>query len=246
MTKEEKLARERERLAAMYTFERASAGGAAFVFGIDEAGRGPLCGPVAAACCLLPVNEEILYLNDSKKLSEKKREQIYEEVTAKAAAYGIGMSPPERIDEINILNATLEAMRDAFDACMEMYREKLLGNADAAGGSGASAGSIMDLTDLIPNESDSIVLVDGNRTVPGIYFRQLTVVGGDAKCPSISAASILAKVTRDRLLAEYDRQYPAYGFARHKGYGTKEHIEAIRKYGALSIHRKSFLKNILA
>ena len=134
----------------------------------------------------------------------------------------------------------MEAMRDAFDKCMDMYRkrqsEKL---------TGCSSEELKDAFDLIPGLSDSIVLVDGNKTVPGIHFNQKSVVKGDAKCPSISAASILAKVTRDRLLYEYDRLYPEYGFAKNKGYGTKEHIEAIKKYGVLDIHRRSFLKNIL-
>ncbi|MDO4961949.1 MAG: ribonuclease HII [Eubacteriales bacterium] len=235
MTKEERLAAEKERLKGMYAFERETSKGAAFVFGIDEAGRGPLCGPVVAACCVLPEEAEILYLNDSKKISEKKRELIYAEVIEKASAYGVGMASPARIDEINILNATMEAMKDAFDACIEMYKTGLL----------ESGGELsMDVLDRLPSVGDSMVLVDGNRIVPGIDFHQSFVIGGDAKCPSISAASVIAKVTRDHLLIEYDKQYPEYGFAKHKGYGTKEHYEAIRKYGILDIHRKSFLKNI--
>ena len=225
----------------MYGSERELAGDAVYVFGIDEAGRGPLCGPVAAACCILGNDsDEILYLNDSKKLSEARREELYGEITAKAAAYGIALTDCRRIDEINILNATMEAMKEAFDKCMDMYRkrqsEKL---------TGCDSDELRDAFDLIPGLSDSIVLVDGNKTVPGIHFNQKSVVKGDAKCPSISAASILAKVTRDRLLYEYDRLYPEYGFAKNKGYGTKEHIEAIKKYGVLDIHRRSFLKNIL-
>lgn len=241
MKKEERLMMERERVHLMYGSERELAGNAVYVFGIDEAGRGPLCGPVAAACCILGNDcGEILYLNDSKKLSEARREELYGEITSKAAAYGIALIDCRRIDEINILNATMEAMRDAFDKCMDMYRkrqsEKL---------TGCSSEELKDALDLIPGLSDSIVLVDGNKTVPGIHFNQKSVVKGDAKCPSISAASILAKVTRDRLLYEYDRLYPEYGFSKNKGYGTKEHIEAIKKYGVLDIHRRSFLKNIL-
>lgn len=232
---------ERERVHLMYGSERELAGDAVYVFGIDEAGRGPLCGPVAAACCILGNDcGEILYLNDSKKLSEARREELYGEITSKAAAYGIALIDCRRIDEINILNATMEAMRDAFDKCMDMYRKRQSENL-----TGCSSEELKDAFDLIPGLSDSIVLVDGNKTVPGIHFNQKSVVKGDAKCPSISAASILAKVTRDRLLYEYDRLYPEYGFAKNKGYGTKEHIEAIKKYGVLDIHRRSFLKNIL-
>ncbi|MBQ8932781.1 MAG: ribonuclease HII [Lachnospiraceae bacterium] len=233
-----KLEAEKKRLEDMYGYEAGLAGSARFVFGIDEAGRGPLCGPVVAACCILPADPGILYLNDSKKLSEKKRELICEEIREKAVAYGIGQASASRIDEINILNATMEAMKDAFDACMEMMRQKNLKQAEENGDFS------MDAMDGVPAGDDSMVLVDGNRTVPGIPLTQRAVVGGDAKCPSISAASILAKVTRDHLLIEYDRLHPEYGFAKHKGYGTKEHVDAILKYGALDIHRKSFLTNV--
>lgn len=225
MTKEERLQKEIERLSGMYREEEEIAGGSPFVFGIDEAGRGPLCGPVTAACCILPKDEKILYLNDSKKLSEKRREEVYEEVMEKAIAYGIGMAGPERIDEINILNATMEAMKDAYENCLMMLREQ-----------GTAVNEMLPL---------SVVLIDGNRTVPGINEKELCVVHGDAKCPSISAASCIAKVTRDRLLYEYDKEYPEYGFGNHKGYGTKEHIEALKKYGPLPIHRKSFIKNFV-
>ena len=235
MTKDERIAAERERLMNMYAFQTELVNGTRFVFGIDEAGRGPLCGPVVAGCCILPDDADILWLNDSKKISEKKREQIYEEIISKAKAYGVGIVSSERIDEINILNATMEAMTDAFENCLAMYRERV---------SESSALNLDDM-DLIPSISDSICLIDGNRITPGIPFKQLAVVKGDAKCPSISAASIIAKVTRDRMLIEYDEKYPEYGFAKHKGYGTKEHVEAIRRYGVLDIHRRSFLKNIL-
>jgi ribonuclease HII len=238
--KAQKLDAELNRLAGMYRFEADLSNHAAFLFGIDEAGRGPLCGPVTAACCILPADPGILYLNDSKKLSEKKREMLYAEILEKSAAYGIGMASPQRIDEINILNATMEAMKDAFDQCMAMYRQRYLKKMEEQTGL-----SSMDVLDGLPSGEDSVVLVDGNRTVPGIPFPQKAVVGGDAKCPSISAASILAKVTRDHLLIEYDRLYPEYGFAKHKGYGTKAHIEAIRRLGPLDIHRMSFLKGIL-
>lgn len=225
MTKEERIQIEKERLLKMYEFQKEIQGGFQFLFGIDEAGRGPLCGPVTAACCILPENAGILYLNDSKKLSEKKREEVYAEVIEKCEAYGIGTSGPERIDSINILNATLEAMKEAYEACLSMLEKK---------------GTPSDLMRPL-----SIVLVDGNRAVPDIKEKQITVVSGDARCPSISAASIIAKVTRDRLLYEYDKMYPEYGFARNKGYGTKEHIEALKKYGPLPVHRMTFIQKFI-
>ena len=224
MTKEERIEAEHIRLKTMQDTQREISGGAKVVFGIDEAGRGPLCGPVVAACCVLDEDTEILYLNDSKKLGEKKRELIYEAVLTKAKAYGIGTAAPKRIDEINILNATFEAMAEAYDNCRRMLKEK----------SGQDADGL----------HDAMVLIDGNNTVPAIYEPQISVVKGDAKCPAISAASVLAKVTRDRMMTEYDRLYPEYGIAKHKGYGTKEHITAILKYGITDIYRKSFLTNI--
>lgn len=239
MTKEERLIRENERLAAMYETQAELSEKKRFVFGIDEAGRGPLCGPVVAACVILPAEKKILYLNDSKKLSEKRRDELFDIITDCAAAYGIGFCSEKIIDEINILNATLKAMHSAFESCLAMYRKRCsehfsAGNAD-----------LKDAFDHLPGMSDSVVLIDGNKSVPDIEFPQKTVVGGDARCPSISAASILAKVTRDRLLMEYDEKYPEYGFAKNKGYGTREHIEALKKYGPCEIHRSSFLKNIL-
>ena len=223
MTKEERAEAERIRLAGMFEDQYEITEGVQTVFGIDEAGRGPLCGPVVAGCCILDKGREILWLNDSKKISEKKRELIYEDIINNALAYGIGAASPERIDEINILNATYEAMRYAYENCLGMYVERGY-NADNA---------------------DTVVLVDGNQTVPGIMCRQKAVVKGDAKCPSIAAASILAKVTRDRMMIEYDKKHPEYGIAGHKGYATKEHIEAVRRYGVTDIYRMSFLKNIL-
>ncbi len=245
MTKEERLIKYKEKLKDMYGMQRELADGARFVFGIDEAGRGPLCGPVAAACCIQDLSdtgleESISYLNDSKKMSEGLRDEIYEEIISKSAAYGIAFADEKRIDEINILNATLEAMRDAFNMCLDMYRKK-----QAEKFRQIDSYDLIDAFDLIPGLTDTIVLVDGNKTVPSIEFRQSAIVKGDAKCPAISAASILAKVSRDKLMLEYDKKYPGYGFAANKGYGTKEHIEAIKRYGILDIHRRSFLKNIL-
>ena len=239
MTAEERLIKEKERLALMYENERALSGGKTYVFGIDEAGRGPLCGPVAAACVMLKSDCDILYLNDSKKLSEKRREELFYKIEDEALAYGIALVDEKTIDEINILNATLKAMKAAFDDCMFMYRRK---NADNVLTDGSK---LKDAFDNIPGMSDSVILIDGNKEVPMLELPQKTVVGGDARCPSISAASILAKVTRDRLLAQYDNEFPEYGFSKNKGYGTREHIAAIQKYGPCRIHRRSFLKNIL-
>ena len=178
------------------------------VCGCDEAGRGPLCGPVVAAAVILPRNVVIEGLNDSKKLTEKKREQLFDVIKKTAIAYAIAEASPAEIDEINILNASMLAMRRAV--------EKLQVKADFA-------------------------LIDGNCS-RGFEIPTETVVKGDAKSYSIAAASILAKVTRDRGCVELDRDYPVYGIAKHKGYPTKEHMDAVRKYGPSPIHRRSFLK----
>ena len=225
MTKEGKLIAEKERLRLMYEKQNEISGTGFPVFGIDEAGRGPLCGPVVAACCLLDPGEEILYLNDSKKIPEKKREQIFEEITEKCIVNGIGTVSPERIDQINILNATYEAMSDAFDDCIRKLSQN-----------GTAVDEVL---------RSCTVLIDGNRAVPQISAKQITVVGGDALCPSISAASILAKVTRDRMMYRYDELYPEYGFGKHKGYGTREHIEALKKFGPTDIHRRSFIRKFV-
>ena len=181
-----------------------------FVCGVDEAGRGPLAGPVCAAAVILPDGVEIDGLNDSKKLTEKKREKLYDVIIEKALAYSVAFASVEEIEEVNILNATYLAMNRAI--------EGLLQRPDFA-------------------------LIDGNRVPKGITVPCETVVKGDAKSCSIAAASVLAKVTRDRLLLEYAEKYPEYGFEAHKGYGTAAHYEAIRKYGVLPIHRMSFLKS---
>lgn len=180
------------------------------VCGIDEAGRGPLAGPVCAAAVILPLDCEIDGLDDSKKLSEAKREALFDVVKETALAYGIGWASEHEIDQYNILQATFLAMARAVE--------------------------------VMPVPAD-YALVDGNR-MPPLMIPGETVVKGDSKCACIAAASILAKVSRDRLLRELDGQYPEYGFAKHKGYGTREHYEAIKKYGILPVHRKSFLKNL--
>ena len=182
-----------------------------YICGIDEAGRGPLAGPVAAAAVILPKDCEILYLNDSKKLSPKRREALYDEILEKAVAAGIGLAEASRIDEINILQATYEAMRLAVGK---------LG--------------------IVPE-----VLLNDAVTIPGLDLEQVPIIKGDARSVSIAAASILAKVTRDRLMTEYDSMYPQYGFAVHKGYGTAAHIEALKTYGPCPIHRNTFIKGIV-
>lgn len=206
----EKLEKERARLEAMRRYEReyASYG---LICGIDEAGRGPLAGPVVAGAVILPEDCEILYLNDSKQLSEKRREELFDEIKEKAVAWGIGMASPARIDEINILQATYEAMRQAVNT-------------------------------LAP--SPKLLLNDAVK-IPGIDLPQVPIIKGDAKSLSIAAASVLAKVTRDRLMREYDKLMPEYGFAAHKGYGSAAHIEALKKYGPSPIHRRTFIGNFV-
>ena len=206
----EKLEKELERLSLMREFERQYED-CAFICGIDEAGRGPLAGPVAAGAAILPKDCRSLYLNDSKKLSESRREELFLEIKEKAIAWSVGIVGPERIDEINILQATYEAMREAIS--------KLA---------------------VEPG-----ILLNDAVTIPEMIIPQVPIIKGDAKSVSIAAASILAKVTRDRLMVEYDKVMPEYGFAGHKGYGSKEHIEAIKKYGPTPIHRKTFIKKFI-
>lgn len=205
-----KLAEEKKRLAKMHEFED-KYNEYTYICGIDEAGRGPLAGPVVAAAVILPKDCEILYLNDSKKLTEKRREALYEEITQKALAYAVGIAGAGRIDEINILRATYEAMRTAVS--------KL-------------------------NIEPELLLIDAVH-LPDIKIRQVSIIGGDAKSVSIAAASVIAKVTRDRMMKEYDTLYPKYSFASHKGYGTAAHIAALKSQGSCPIHRKSFIRKFL-
>lgn len=181
------------------------------VCGVDEAGRGPFAGPVVAAACIMPDGFVIEGLDDSKKLTEKKREKLFDIIIENAIAYSIASASVEEIEEINILNAAMLAMNRAVESL-----------------------------EIRPD----LALIDGN-TSRGFTLPTKTVVGGDAISPSIAAASILAKVTRDRMCYEFDKEYPEYGFAKHKGYGTKQHTDAILKYGVTPIHRPSFLKKLL-
>lgn len=208
--KGERLEKELLRLEAMKEFEREYSD-LALICGIDEAGRGPLAGPVVAGAAILPKDCTILYLNDSKKLSEKRREELFLEIKEKAVAWNVGMTSPERIDEINILQATYEAMRTAISG---------LG--------------------VVPD-----ILLNDAVTIPNVEIRQVPIIKGDAKSVSIAAASILAKVTRDHMMIEYDQLFPEYAFAKNKGYGTAVHIAALKEYGPTPIHRRTFIKNFL-
>ena len=214
---EEKLKKQQERLEkeiartkAMSVFEEEYKD-YQYICGIDEVGRGPLAGPVVAGAVILPKDDMILYLNDSKKLSEKKREMLYDEIMNRAVATGIGMASPARIDEINILQATYEAMRMAID-------------------------NLKVRPDILLNDA---------VTIPQVDILQVPIIKGDAKSISIAAASIIAKVTRDRLMVEYDKVLPGYDFASNKGYGTKAHIAGLKELGPTPIHRASFIKGIL-
>ena len=182
-----------------------------YICGIDEVGRGPFAGPVVAGAVILPKDCRILYINDSKQLSEKKREELYDVIMREAVSCAVGYATPERIDEINILQATYEAMREA-------------------------------ISKLDPGPD---ILLNDAVTIPGVAIRQVPIIKGDAKSISIGAASIIAKVTRDRLMKEYDTVFPEYGFAANKGYGSAAHIEALKKYGPTPIHRRSFIGNFV-
>lgn len=202
--------KELERTEKMKAYEREYES-YSYICGIDEVGRGPLAGPVVAGAVILPKDCDILYLNDSKQLSEKKREELYEVIMEKAVATGLGFVAPERIDEINILQATYEAMREAIS-------------------------KLNPRPDLLLNDA---------VTIPKVNIKQVPIIKGDAKSISIAAASIIAKVTRDRLMVKYDGVFPEYGFASNKGYGAAAHLEALKKFGPTPIHRRSFIKNII-
>lgn len=201
---------EKQRTEALKAYEYQYAS-FAHICGIDEVGRGPLAGPVVAGAVILPRDCDILYINDSKQLSEKKREELYEVIMEKAVSCAVGYVTPERIDQINILQATYEAMREAVS-------------------------KLCVAPDLLLNDA---------VTIPGISVKQVPIIKGDAKSISIGAASIIAKVTRDRLMADYHKIFPEYDFAGNKGYGSSSHIEALKKYGPTPIHRRSFIKNFV-
>ncbi len=211
--KGEKLEQELMRLEQLERYEKEYEK-SGVICGIDEAGRGPLAGPVVAGAVILPKGCRILYLNDSKKLSEKRREELFLEIKEKAVSWATGVVSPEEIDEINILQATYKAMRQAFEKLSPAPR----------------------------------VLLNDAVTIPGISpsLIQVPIIKGDAKSASIAAASIVAKVTRDHMMSEYDKLYPQYGFAGHKGYGTAAHIAAIREHGPCSIHRRSFITRFVS
>lgn len=202
-----KLKEEQERIERLRAYEEQYAP-CGLICGIDEVGRGPFAGPVVAGAVILPPGCRILYINDSKKLSEKKREELYPVILEQALAVGIGMASPQRIDEINILQATYEAMRLAIK-------------------------NLSVTPDILLNDA---------VTIPGVTVRQVPIVKGDEKSLSIAAASIVAKVTRDRMMAEYDKEFPGYAFASNKGYGTAGHIAALKAHGPTPIHRRSFIR----
>ncbi len=206
----EELKKERQRIEGMRAYEE-QYGQHEFICGIDEVGRGPLAGPVVAGAVILPRDCRILYINDSKQLSEKKREELYDIIMEQAVSCAVGYASPARIDEINILQATYEAMREAI-AGLKVRPDILLNDA---------------------------------VTIPGVSIPQVPIIKGDAKSITIGAASIIAKVTRDRLMQEYDALYPEYGFGGNKGYGSAVHIEALKEHGPTPIHRRSFIGNFV-
>jgi ribonuclease HII len=206
----EKLEKEKRRIEEMCVYEKEYAD-CEYICGIDEVGRGPLAGPVVACAVVLPKSARILYVNDSKKLSEKKREELFDVITKEAVSFGIGVVDWKRIDEINILQATYEAMRQAIN-------------------------NLSVKPDILLNDA---------VTIPGVDIKQVPIIKGDAKSLSIASASIVAKVTRDRMMVEYNKTYPEYDFASNKGYGTAAHIAALKQFGATPIHRKTFIKNLM-
>jgi len=210
-TRIQKDADEQIRLEHMLSYEKKYYTTCEYICGIDEAGRGPLAGPVVAGAVILPKNHKIPYLNDSKQLSEKKREELYDQIMSEALAVGIGIISPERIDEINILQATYEAMRSAINQLT--YKPNILLN-------------------------DAVI-------IPNVNIPQEKIIKGDAKSLSIAAASVVAKVTRDRMMKAYHELFPEYGFDKHKGYGSREHIEVIQKIGPSPIHRKTFITHFI-
>jgi len=221
MTKQERIEKQKQRLAEMKEPEaELRAKGYTCIAGVDEVGRGPLAGPVVTAAVILPEDFNVLGVDDSKKLSEKRREELYDQILERCVAYGIGMADHEVIDEINILQATKRAMKEGIAACDHQLAEKTAGAA-----------------------SIDFVLIDA-VTLEGLEVPQHAVIKGDAKVLAIAAASIVAKVTRDRMMVQYAEKYPWYAFEKNKGYGTAAHYEGIRAHGTCPIHRMTFLKNM--
>lgn len=219
MTKAERLAKMQEKHEIMMSFDNEyRQGNTIVVAGVDEAGRGPLAGPVVAACAILPEDFDVIGVDDSKKLSEKRREELFEQILNKSLATGVGIADNNLIDEINILQATKKAMQEALENANKMLEEK----------TGKTVGHV--LFDAVE--------------IKGLGISQSAIIKGDAKSLSIAAASIIAKVTRDRMMMEYHEQYPYYGFNSNKGYGTKAHYAGIDEHGITPIHRKTFLKNL--
>ncbi|WP_027437521.1 ribonuclease HII [Lachnospira multipara] len=210
LRKKQKLEAEYARLETMFEYEKEYSD-CEYIAGIDEVGRGPLAGPVVTACVIMPKDVRIPYVNDSKKVTEKRREELYDIIKEKALAIGIGIASEKRIDEINILQATYEAMREAINN-LEIKPDILLNDA---------------------------------VNIPGVDIKQVPIIKGDAKSFTIACASIIAKVTRDRMMVELDKKYPNYGFAKNKGYGTKQHTDALREFGPCEIHRRTFIGNFI-
>jgi len=210
LRKKQKLEAEYARLETMFEYEKEYSD-CEYIAGIDEVGRGPLAGPVVTACVIMPKDVRIPYVNDSKKVTEKRREELYDIIKEKALAIGIGIASEKRIDEINILQATYEAMREAINN-LEIKPDILLNDA---------------------------------VNIPGVDIKQVPIIKGDAKSFTIACASIIAKVTRDRMMVELDKKYPNYGFAKNKGYGTKQHTDALKEFGPCEIHRRSFIGNFI-
>ncbi|MBQ2473296.1 ribonuclease HII [Lachnospira pectinoschiza] len=210
LKKKKKMEEEMARVEAMFEYEKQHPD-CEYIAGIDEVGRGPLAGPVVTCCIIMPKDVRIPYVNDSKKVTKKRREMLYDIIMEKAIAVSIGVNDEKRIDEINILQATYEAMRKAINN-LEVKPDILLNDA---------------------------------VNIPEIDIPQVPIIKGDAKSFTIACASIIAKVTRDRMMEEYDKKYPGYGFAKNMGYGTKEHTDALRKLGPCEIHRRTFIKNFV-
>lgn len=209
--------KEKERLINLKKIEKEFFDrGIKYIAGIDEAGRGPLAGPVVVACAMMKPDSMIEGVNDSKKISEKKREKIYEQIIEEAVAYGVAIIDQNEIDEINILNAT----KKGLTMCIKEVENKL-------------------------NEKPKVILVDALTKIDTDGIPYKSIIHGDSLSYSIAAASIIAKVTRDRIMRQWDEVYPQYGFAKHKGYGTKMHIDAIKEYGLCPLHRRSFTKNFI-